>query len=285
MKYKPYNYKKAPTCIQIETNILCNAKCDFCTQRQVTRRPIQMEEKIWKKIIDDTRGLGITYRPFLLNEPFTDPRMLDICKYIKKDKTAKIEFNTNAALLTPKLSDALIETGVETMRFSIDAFHEEKYKERRKGLDFNTVISNTEYFCSQAKKHSHVTTEARMISFPGSEEEQKLFIKKWQPLASKATITSLYRYPWEGQEEVVYKPCLKIREEMFFYVDGRATLCCWDTSERAVIGDIHEHKALDIWNGEILKLHRDLLDQGQRDKINLCSRCDAYKNVKFETAD
>ncbi|MEI6092574.1 MAG: radical SAM protein [bacterium] len=281
MKYKKYNYKKTPDYVQIETNILCNAKCDFCTQRQVTRRPFIMEDSVWKKIIDDTRGLGITYRPFLLNEPFTDKRMVEICKYIKQDKTAKIEFNTNAELLTPQITDLLLEIGIETMRFSIDAFYEDKYQERRKGLNFKTVVNNIEYFCIKAKNNK-THTEARMIAFPGTEEEQKLFIKKWEPIADKATITSLYRYPWEGQEEVVYKPCLKTRDEMFFYVDGRATLCCWDTSERAIIGDIKEQKALDIWNGEVLQKYRELLDQGQRDKITLCSRCDAYKNLKFD---
>lgn len=281
MTYTKYNYKNTPDCIQIETNILCNAKCDFCTQRQVKRRPFAMEDLVWKKIIDDTRGLAITYRPFLLNEPFTDKRMLDICRYIKQDKTAKIEFNTNAELLTPQITDSLLEIGVETMRFSIDAFYEDKYQERRKGLNFKTVIDNTEYFCTKAKRYK-THTEARMIAFPGTEEEQKLFIKKWESFAEKVTITSLYRYPWEGQEEVVHKPCLKIRNEMFFYVDGRATLCCWDTSERAIIGDIKEQKVIDIWNGEKLKQYRDLLDHGQRDKIHLCSRCDAYKDLKLD---
>ncbi|MFH1223942.1 MAG: SPASM domain-containing protein, partial [Pseudomonadota bacterium] len=171
--------------------------------------------------------------------------------------------------------------GVNFMRFSIDGFYEDKYNERRKGLNFKEVVKNTEYFCSKAKPLG-VYTDVRMIGFPDSTDEQKLFVEKWSKVANKAEITSLYRYPWEGQTEVVYKPCLKIRKEMFFYVDGRATLCCWDTNERAVIGDVKEQKALDIWNGELAKKYRALLDAGQRDKITLCSRCDAYKDHKFE---
>lgn len=281
MKYKKYNYKPAPDYIQIETDIICNANCDFCTQKKVTRRPTMMENAVWKKIIDDTRGLGVTYRPFLLNEPFTDQRMLDICRYIKQDKTAKLEFNTNGSLLTAEIANELLSIGVEAVRFSIDGIIEKKYNERRKGLDFETVVKNTEYFCKKAKDHN-TYTEVRMIDFPDSKEEHEPFRKKWEALADKVLITSLYSYPWEGQEEPIYKPCLKIRNEMFFYVDGRATLCCWDTSERALIGDIKEQKALDIWNGQVLKQYRDHLDNGGRDKILLCSRCDAYKNVDFE---
>ncbi|MBN1113880.1 MAG: SPASM domain-containing protein, partial [Oligoflexia bacterium] len=224
---------------------------------------------------------GITYRPFLLNEPFTDKRMLDICAYIRQDRTAKIEFNTNAGLLTPELSDKLIELDIECIRFSIDGFYKEEYAKRRRGLDLDIVAENTEYFCKHADKNK-TFTNVRMIAFPGTEKEQELFIEKWSAVASKAEITMLYRYPWEGQEEVVYKPCLKIRKEMFFYVDGRAALCCWDTSERAVIGNVKDRKVTDIWNGEPLKTYRSLLDLGQRDKINLCSRCDAYKNTVFD---
>jgi len=278
--YKSYPYKNVPEYIQIETTIVCNANCDFCTQKKVTRRPVLMEDKVWKKIIDDTRGLGITYRPFLLNEPFADARMLYICKYIKQDKTAKIEFNTNGSLLTPEKTDELLKIGLDIMRFSIDGFYEEKYNERRKGLDFKMVVKNAEYFCNKAKSYN-VLTDVRMIGFPGTEEEQKLFRDKWSKIANKVEVTSLYRYPWEGQTEPVLKPCLKVRKEMFFYVDGTATLCCWDTNERALIGDVKKQKVLDIWNGELTKKYRTLLDNGERDKINLCSRCDAYKDLTF----
>jgi len=280
MSYKPYEYKNVPDHIQIETTTICNADCEFCTQKKVTRKPVIMENSVWKKIIDDTRGLGITYRPFMLNEPFTDKRMLDICRYIRKDATAKIEFNTNASLLTPDITDELLKIGVNLMRFSIDGFYEEEYNKRRKGLNFKQVVKNTEYFCSKAKACG-VYTDVRMIGFPGSEKEQKLFLDKWSKIADKAEITSLYSYPWEGQTEVVHKPCLKIRKEMFFYVDGRATLCCWDTNERGIIGDVKKQKVLDIWNGELLKRYRSHLDKGERDKITLCSRCDAYKDLTF----
>jgi len=282
IKYKPYSYKSKPDYIQIETTIVCNANCDFCTQKKVTRRPVLMEDKVWKKIIDDTRGLGITYRPFLLNEPFADKRMLDVCRYIKEDKTAKIEFNTNGSLLTPEKTDELLKIGIDIMRFSIDGFYEEKYNERRKGLNFKEVVKNTEYFCKKAKAHN-ILTDVRMIGFPGSEDEQKLFVDKWSKIASRTEVTTLYSYPWEGQTETIFKPCLKIRKEMFFYVDGRATLCCWDTNERAIIGDVKDQKAMDIWNGALLKKYRTYLDNGERDKISLCSRCDAYKNLTFET--
>ena len=68
---------------------------------------------------------------------------------------------------------------------------------------------------------------------------------------------------------------------MFFYVDGRATLCCWDTKERQIVGDIKTESVMKIWESEIMKKCRNLLEQGKREEINLCSRCDAYEHTDF----
>jgi hypothetical protein len=97
-----------------------------------------------------------------------------------------------------------------------------------------------------------------------------------------AVVTELYNWPWDPGVEAVELPCKKILNEMFFYVNGKATLCCWDSHERGVIGDVATDSVLDIWNGEINRRYRDLLAQGRRKEILLCSKCDAYKNHKFE---
>jgi hypothetical protein len=38
---------------------------------------------------------------------------------------------------------------------------------------------------------------------------------------------------------------------------------------------------MEIWNGTVMRAMRDLLNRGRRDLIHLCSRCDAYQDVKF----
>ena len=84
-----------------------------------------------------------------------------------------------------------------------------------------------------------------------------------------------------AQKNVVKKPCLKVLDQMFIYVDGQVTLCCWDSAERAIVGDSKIENTLKIWNGPILARYRDLLSNGDREKILLCSRCDAYENLDF----
>lgn len=278
-----FYYDTKPAYIQIETTLVCNGDCWFCPQKEATRRPFYMEDRIWRKIIDETRGLGIIYRLFLINEPFADKRMIDIVRYIREDPTAQVEFNTNGELLTPDITDQLIDVGVEVMRFSVDGIRQETFVQSRQ-IDYDTVYNNVEYFLEAANRTGKdIRTEVRMIKLPGTEEEQKEYKDYWEARNPTAVIfTDLYDYPWTGQTESLSLPCIKIIDQMFFYVDGRATLCCWDASERQIVGDVREEEVLNIWNGEALNRCRQILDEGRRDEIHLCSRCDAYKHFDFE---
>lgn len=272
-----------PDFIQIETNIACNAECPFCPQKSLRRRPHRMADEVWMKIIDETRGLGITYRPFLINEPLSDVRMGKIMQYIRKDPTARIEINSNGELMKPSMARAILDAGIDVIRFSIDGFSEETFSKARVGVDYQTTLERTVSFVKYAKKHGGARRiEVRMIEMEHNRHEIAAYKSFWSNVGAIPIVTSLYRWPWEPDVEGVNLPCLKVLREMFFYVNGKATLCCWDSSERAVVGDVNKQHVLDIWNGAINQRYRGMLAEGRRDEILLCSRCEAYKDRHFD---
>lgn len=280
-------YAQRPKYIQMETVTKCNARCEFCPQNEIMRDPARMPEATWKKIVDDTRGLGITYRPFLTNEPFVDNRMPEIVRYIKQnDPTATVEFNTNGELVTEKLGAELLEAGVDIMRFSIDGLSRETYEPSRLGVNYDKVMERTQHFLKmwdEGGYRERVFTEVRMIEVPENRHEIEAYRDFWGPKCSEVLITQLYQWPWTGQlkDDVVLKPCLKVLDEMFFYSNGNATICCWDVHERAVIGNVLEQSVLEIWESYAARCLRAVLNDGRRDLIHLCSRCNAYKGYDF----
>ncbi len=287
-------YAEAPRFIQMETVTKCNAKCEFCPQNEIVRDPARMPAETWKKIVDDTRGMGITYRPFLTNEPFVDNRMPEIVRYIKEnDPTARVEFNTNGELVTEQMSIDLLEAGVDIMRFSIDGLNRETYEPSRLGVNYDRVMERTQRFLQlwdEGGYRDKVFTEVRMIEVPENTHEVQAYRDFWQPKCTEVLITQLYQWPWTGQKrhDVVMKPCLKVLDELFFYSNGNATVCCWDVHERAVVGNVLEQSVTEIWESYAANCLRDILDDGRRDLIHLCSRCNAYKDYdfsKFETGD
>ncbi len=280
-------YTARPRYIQLETVTKCNAKCPFCPQNEIVRDPARMPTETWRKVVDDTRGWGITYRPFLTNEPFVDNRMPEIVRYIKEnDPTASVEFNTNGELMTEKLSRDLLEAGVDIMRFSIDGFSRETYEPSRIGINYDKVMERTQIFLDLWDKCGYrdkVFTELRMIEVPENAHEIEAYKEFWGPRCSEVLITHMYQWPWTGQKrsDVVLKPCLKILDELFFYTNGNATICCWDVHERAVIGNVNEQSVQEIWDSYAARCMRATLDDGRRDLLNLCSRCNAYQDYDF----
>jgi len=281
-------YAARPRYIQMETVTKCNAKCPFCPQNEIVRDPARMPDQMWKKIVDDTRGWGLTYRPFLTNEPFVDNRQVEIVRYIKEnDPTARVEFNTNGELMSEQLAVELLAAGVDIMRFSIDGFSPETYEPSRVGISYNKVLERTTHFLELWDKGGYrdqVFTELRMIEVPENTHEVAAYREFWAPKCTEVLVTQMYQWPWTGQkrEDVVLKPCLKILDEMFFYTDGNATVCCWDVHERAVIGNITKQSVQEIWEGYAANCVRGLLDDGRRDLITLCSRCNAYEDYDFD---
>jgi hypothetical protein len=271
-----------PKFIQIETSVVCNSNCVFCPHKEMERGPDYMEERIWKKIINESRGRGIIYRPFMINEPFVDLRIPEVIRYIRQDETAKIEFNSNGNF-HPKFDvAAALEAGIDWIRFSIDGFTEETFKKSGRGGSFKKIVTNVLAFIKERNRQgSKCHVEVRMIDLDITRNEQQDFVSFWKQHADEATITQLYAWPWSGQTDCLRAPCPKIKSEMFFMVDGRAVLCCWDAFGRGVVGDVNKQTVEEIWLGNPNQQYRDLLNKGERDKIHLCSRCDAFKGYDF----
>lgn len=271
-----------PKYIQIETSIVCNSNCVFCPHKEMDRGPDYMEERLWKKIIDESRNRGIIYRPFMINEPFVDLRLPEILRYIKTDETAKVEFNSNGNFHSKFDVAAALEAGIDWIRFSIDGFTEETFKKSGRGGKFSKIVSNVLSFIEERNRQkSSCHVEVRMIDLEITKDEQEQFVSFWKQYADEATITQLYDWPWSGQSSCFRAPCPKIKDEMFFMVDGRSVLCCWDAFGRGVTGDINKQTVEEIWLGNLNQRYRDLLNNGERDKIHLCSKCDAFKKYDF----
>jgi pyruvate-formate lyase-activating enzyme len=275
-------YTETPRFIQIETNLACNAKCPFCPYEHMQRGPMFMEDWVWQKIVDETRNLGVTYRPFLINEPLSEKRLMTIIESMKRDRSARVEINTNGGLLNEKRARAILDAGIDVVRFSVDGFSRQTYEPARPGVDYDKVVEYTNQFIELRNAGGYEChIEVRMIDMPENKHEHAEYLEYWGARADEAVIVPLYQWPWSGQTGPVLKPCLKILDEMFFFTDGTAPLCCWDDAGRARVGDVKKKSVLEIWNGPEMQAMRTLLNRGRRDLISLCSRCDAYKDIRF----
>ena len=140
---------KFPISIEIEASYYCNLKCPFCARETSAgdRDVGHMSADLWRKILDESRENGL--KAILMDhegESLMNPRFFQMVEEAKEAGIIDIWLHTNANLLTPEVSERLIDSGITKINFSIDATTEETYDKLRVGGDFKKVIKNVKDF-------------------------------------------------------------------------------------------------------------------------------------------
>ena len=132
-----------PVC-EIELTNRCNANCIMCPRGELERPFGEMDEKTLRLIVDKAAGYGvdtITFSGF--GEPLLNKNAPDYVKYVK-EKGLKIKTNitTNAGLLSRKLSEKLIQAGLDEIQISFNGWDKDSYERIMRGLKFESITEN-----------------------------------------------------------------------------------------------------------------------------------------------
>ena len=104
--------------VQIQTTSACNARCKICPYKDnswMIQNPGKMSDGLFEKILSELqeweRDINTgKFCPYLMNEPFADPKILDKIELIREMfPNALIEISTNAELMTPKKASRLYD--------------------------------------------------------------------------------------------------------------------------------------------------------------------------------
>ncbi len=128
---------------QLESSIACNLRCIMCPWEGVrlsAENAGHMSEDVWQALLPylgevksiDFSGGG---------EPLLQQNLLT---WIRQAKAAGCDagFLTNGLLLNEATTDALLDTGLNWIGFSIDGADKSTYETIRKGSDFDRVCAN-----------------------------------------------------------------------------------------------------------------------------------------------
>lgn len=160
---KVFNYSlhpPLPASLNIELNNTCNQKCVFCPfhGKYAVRepKPAILKMDFVKKILDQAKALGIGSKEvgfYLAGEAFLYNGLAEVIKYAKSLGFSYTFLTTNGALATKEKMEAVIDAGLDSIRFSINAGDRETYKEIHGTDDFEQVLENVKYLDTYRKKN------------------------------------------------------------------------------------------------------------------------------------
>jgi Predicted Fe-S oxidoreductases len=292
-----------PLYFQIETTSACNARCRMCPRSFTTfsRENNIMGADLRSKIIEELAEHASHIRrvsPFGYGEPLLDTDLPIFIKQLKQIGIKEVFISTNASLLTEEMAGRLLESGLDQIDFSVDAFTPEIYEEIRVGLNRDKVYRNVERFIAMRNGGNWPTKiRFRYVLQETNQEDYHLFKDYWgEKLSHSDSISAKIKHTFGGNidqiESEEYKklmeinsktPCKALFSSMSILVNGDVSVCNYDMEQKFFIGNINETKIKNIWNHETLNQRRKLHLNTGRGGSKMCSKCNSWlPDVKLE---
>ena len=245
-----------------------------------------MPMSLFQKIIDD--GCENGFRQVTLHlwgEPLLDNLIFDRIAYVK-EKGMSTTFTSNATLLTSDKIEAILESGLDVIRISIDGGTKESYASFREGGDFDKVCANIEQLIRmRGMRHStkpfvHISTLVQPENPTISEELQHIYqivdsyLLDFADSRRSKEFSFLRDFYSKVKGKRVY-PCRSLWERIVVMSNGKVCLCCHMDYEGSVeLGDLTKQTIKQIWDSKKFTEIRQLHLEGKAEKIELCRNCD-----------
>jgi len=277
--------------LSFDISTLCNHQCVFCSNSDKRTIKAQVSKNDFIKVLDNITSyisidkISLSAKgEVLLNKDLEE--IIKLCK--QSYQIPYVYFSTNGALLDEKRTNTLLQSGVDSIKFSINAVNKDSYKAIHSQDDFEKVIHNLHYFLK--KKEAYSSNIKVFISIV-SEQTKEEIIHNFKILfgADYALIDDIFVYMLQytpkydlSEESIVdSKNCL-ISPFTEIYVNSDCTLgfCCKDYFDEINFGSLLEKDFMELYNHPDYKRIRQRFIENSFEKDSLCYKCLAFEGLK-----
>ena len=263
-----------------------------------------MDFELYKKIIGDLDRFPQVIKVLRLQlggEPLLNKRFPDMVRYAKeKQPLTEVDTTTNASLLTPDVSDALIDSGLDKLFISLQGMDAGAYKSISEvDIDFDKVLNNVLYFCRN-RHNCKVYIKVPDIGINESEERQfyelfadyadEMFVERIIPTwpdfdISNAKTDDGIGYYGKPIDTKYINVCPLIFYDMVIDFDGSVIPCSVDWAHLTNLGTVQKRSLHEVWNSHELNELRRLHLRGERHLHPLCGKCVTLQYCNVDQID
>lgn len=290
---RPYGHALAdkPYMIDVELTNNCNLSCVFCDRQIMKREKGYMGMEVFKKVADESAEMGVIGLRFIRwGEPYLHPNIFDAVKYAKS-KGLIAHASTNGLLLDEEKIKKTVESGLDTIIFSMQGTDKKGYEEQRSNKGYDDLVKNIECIVSlrDSLNQDHPFVQVTTTTLDESEEQIQAWKDFWNErvdLATHTGVTSLHRV----QNEERVKPflsrvkfwkrdrlCNEILNKLAVNWNGDITACANDYDNFLILGNIKNMSTKEAWNSGRMNELRSILRENNpekiKEKIPYCSYC------------
>lgn len=284
-----------PKEVAIETVFGCNLSCTMCFVDQPTwRQKGVMSMEMFEQIVNELKPYASEIEKFdlfALGEPMLDKHLFERIRMVRAAGFRNLAIATNADLLDDKKQEALLESGIDTVIFSIDGIKKETHEKIRIGVDFDRVMVNCKSIIHKRDLSDYKTRfVVRFVRQESNWDEWPEYRAYWNGLLDRDKRDFVARYdehnhggktgvnnkmvPVDVTPKMLRLPCHYLFNILIILADGTACLCTADFLDAQFqLGKYPEQSLLEIFNSEAYQKLRTLHHEGRRREIDLCKDC------------
>lgn len=282
---------------------LCNFTCNYCghsmgldmMKMEYDFCAKNMPMEIYQCAIDQLKEFAQPLKVISLTghgEPLLHAGLPDMVAYAKESGvTKRIETISNGSLLSHKLSDQLIDAGLDCIRISLQGLTSDKYREIcQKNVDFGKLVDEIRYLY-QHKKQCQVFVKIMDVALEPGEDTRfyelfddisdRMFIEQCRPVYSGVKMTEGIscdrdRY---GRKHVSRAVCPLCFYMIGVHPNGDVAPC--ETIYKPVtLGNVRTDTIFNMWHGaKNREFQKMQLSPGGRLENAGCARCCAPDDV------
>jgi radical SAM protein with 4Fe4S-binding SPASM domain len=292
--------EKIPNNIMIEVTNMCNLKCKMCYNKDMKRKGGVMSFDLYKRIVDQAYELKIeNLGLYTTGESFLHPQIFNFIKYAKQKGIKYVYITTNGQTLNNKKIEKILESGLDSIKFSIDAGNKDQYESLKPGADWEKLIGVIKKLKTiRDKSKSKLKIFASFIVMKDNFNDLMNYNNIFSNLIDETVFTLIINqgsqvnvsnlYP-ESIKSIIHdlilpksqwSPCSFLWNRFITTYEGYLTICCTDFENQLIYGDLNKESLKDCWNNKQMKKFRKIHKLKEFKKLQMCSNCDSIKRNK-----
>ena len=292
----------APKSVKVELSGRCNYRCGFCALRTRENQPKNdMSLEFFQRISRQMRNAGVEELGlFYLGESFMNPALLEnALKFAKQIGFPYVFLTSNASLAHPFLVSELMKSGLDSLKWSVNASDSEQFSEVMgvKPKLYEQALENIKLAFETRQAYGFKTKlYASSIRYDGEQQQrmEKLLKERVLPYVDQHYWLPLYSmgaFATQREAELGFKPiagnqgrlealreplpCWSAFTEGHITADGKLSACCFDANSNWIMADLNVVSFMEGWNSrEFVSLREAHLKKDVRGTV--CENCIAY---------
>ncbi len=254
-----------PKVLRLEPASACNFKCVHCPtgldmNPNVSVMPWETFLRIFETIKNYSFRVLVLYHG---GEPLLNPNLIPMAKMLRPI-TERIEFNSNASILTDGVIDKILKADVvDRISFSIDGNSPEENDKIRVGANFSKLATNIKKLINarnslglKRPKIFIANTQIPETASPNKIQVPNFLEDVFKEIQSDISYKCTYALIWAGMSirPGITEPdnnfCKHIFNTFTIRANGDVVPCCYDLTTEMLMGNVLEQSPEEIWQNK-----------------------------------